>query len=799
MKFTLYWLQDHLETTASLKEITDKLTAIGLELEGVEDSAEALKAFTVAKILETARHPEADKLQICKVESDVGILQIVCGASNARAGLFVCLAKEGTVIPANGMVIKKAKVRGVESFGMLCSLEELGLADSSEGIVELPEAKIGASVAEVLGLNDPVIDIAITPNRSDCLGVRGVARDLSASGIGSLKPLSDLSSVIRNPSSVSVSIETETCNQFIGCHITGVKNGESPAWLKKRLEAIGQKSISALVDITNYFTIDLCRPLHVYDASKISGNLIVREAKSGEKIVALNGKEYDFPEGATIIADEQKPLAIGGIIGGAESGCVSETTDVFLEVALFNPENIAQTGRKLQIDSDARYRFERGVDVAFLEEAARRAVAMIIELCGGQASELVYAGSAPDYKREIAFNPARVLSIGGVDIAHEKSIEILSALGFTSNQQPATSNYLVTPPSWRADIHGEADLVEEILRIYGYEHIPSTPLPKISGITQAALKLPQKRERIAKRLLAGRGMLEVQTWSFLPEAWAEMFGGAKPELKLLNPISADLSDMRPSILPNLLDAAKRNAARGFKDISLFEVGLQFHDITPTGQKTVACGVRAGNVSEQAYNSDLFSIKNRAADAMDAKADALAILTNLGLSKAEISTQNLPSYYHPNRSGALVLGKNVLGYFGEIHPAITAKFDIENKVAAFEIFLDAIPQARAKGTAKPQLKISDFQAVERDFAFIVDAGVSAADIIKEINKAEKNLITDVQIFDVYVGKGVDAGKKSVAVKATLQSFERTLAEADISTVSAAIIQGIGKAFGGVLRQ
>lgn len=799
MKFTLSWLKEHLETTARLKEITDKLTAIGLELEGVEDRAEALKAFTVAKILETARHPEADKLQICKVESDAGILQIVCGASNARAGLFVCLAKEGTVIPANGMVIKKAKVRGVESFGMLCSLEELGLADSAQGIVELPEAKIGASVAEVLGLNDPVIDIAITPNRSDCLGVRGVARDLSASGIGSLKPLSDLSSVIRNPSSVSVSIETETCQQFIGCHISGVKNGESPAWLKKRLEAIGQKSISALVDITNYFTIDLCRPLHVYDASKISGNLIVREAKSGEKIAALNGKEYILPEGVTIIADAQKPLAIGGIIGGSESGCVRETTEVFLEVALFNPENIAQTGRKLQIDSDARYRFERGVDVAFVEEAANRAVAMIIELCGGQASELVYAGKTPDYKREIAFNPRQVLSIGGVDIAPEKSIKILSALGFTSNQQPATSNYLVTPPSWRADINGEADLVEEILRIYGYEHIPSTPLPKISGITPAALKLPQKRERIAKRLLATRGMLEVQTWSFLPEAWAEMFGGAKPELKLLNPISADLSDMRPSILPNLLDAAKRNAARGFKDISIFEVGLQFHDITPTGQKTVAAGIRVGSISEQAYNADLFSLKNRAADAIDAKADALAILTNLGLSKAEISTQNLPAYYHPNRSGALVLGKNILGYFGEIHPAIAAKFDIEEKVAAFEIFLNAIPQARAKGTAKPQLKLSDFQAVERDFAFIVDAGVSAADIIKEINKAEKTLITDVQIFDVYVGKGVDTGKKSVAVKVCLQSFERTLAEADISAVSSAIIQGIGKAFGGVLRQ
>lgn len=793
MKFTLSWLKDHLETTATLKEITDKLTAIGLELEGVEDRAEALKAFTVAKILETSRHPEADKLQICKVLSDVGELQIVCGAANARAGLFVALAKEGTVIPANGMVIKKAKVRGVESFGMLCSLEELGLAESSEGIIELPEAEIGASVAEVLGLNDPVIDIAITPNRADCLGVRGVARDLAAAGVGTLKPLPELSSVTRNPSSVSVSIETEACHQYIGCHISGVKNAASPAWLKKRLEAIGQKSISALVDITNYFTIDLCRPLHVYDAKKLSGNLLVRKANAGEKFTALNGKEYELTEEITVIADAKNPVAIGGIIGGAESGCTAETSEVFLEVALFEPTAIAGAGRALQIDSDARYRFERGIDVAFVEEAAKRAVAMILELCGGQASELVYAGKTPEYKREITFNPQRVLSLGGVDISAEKSIEILQKLGFTVNAN------LVTPPSWRADIEGEADLVEEILRIYGYENIPSTPLPKLSGIAPVALNLPQKRERLAKRLLASRAMLEVQTWSFMPSSWAEMFGGSSPELKLLNPISADLDTMRPSILPNLLDALKRNSARGFKDLALFEVGLQFHDITPTGQKTVAAGVRAGEVQNNSYDANLFTKKTRATDAMDAKADALAILQTLGLNKAEINTQNLPAYYHPNRSGAFVLGKNVLGYFGEIHPAISAKFDIETPVAAFEIFLDAIPVARSKGTAKPQLKLSDYQAVERDFAFIVDEKTTTADIIKEINKAEKNLLTAVEVFDVYVGKGVDSGKKSVAIKVSLQSYERTLTDADITTVSQAIIQNIGKSFGGVLRQ
>ena len=796
MKFTLSWLKDHLETTASLKEITDKLTAIGLEVESVEDRAEALKAFTVAKILETSRHPEADKLQICKVQSDVGELQIVCGAANARAGLFVALAKEGTVIPANGMVIKKAKVRGVESFGMLCSLEELGLAETSEGIVELPEAEIGASVAEVLGLGDLVIDIAITPNRADCLGVRGVARDLAAAGLGTLKnhELRTTNYELRSP--INVQIETSACDQYIGCHITGVKNGESPEWLKKRLEAIGQKSISALVDITNYFTIDLCRPLHVYDAKKLNGNLLVREAVAGEKFTALNGKEYELPEGITVITDAKNAIAIGGVIGGAESGCTLETTEVFLEVALFEPNSIAIAGRALQIDSDARYRFERGIDVVFVEEAAKRAVVMILELCGGQASELVYAGATPDYKREITFNPQRVLSLGGVDISAEKSIEILQKLGFTVNGN------LVTPPSWRADIEGEADFVEEILRIYGYDKIPATPLPKLSNIAPIALSLPQKRIHLAKRLLATRGMLEVQTWSFMPSHWAEMFGGAKPELTLLNPISADLDTMRPSILPNLLDAAKRNMFRGFFDLALFEVGLQFHDITPTGQKTVAAGLRTGAVFETTYYKGNFSKKARKVDAIDAKADALAILQTLGLSKAEISTQNLPAYYHPNRSGAFVLGKNVLGYFGEIHPYICEKFNYignANSVPAFEIFLDAIPVSRAKGTAKPQLKISDYQAVERDFAFIVDDKISAADISKEINKAEKNLIAEVEIFDVYVGKGVDIGKKSIAVKITLQSFERTLTDADITTASNSIIQGIGKAFGGILRQ
>ncbi len=811
MKFTLSWLKDHLETTASLKEITDKLTAIGLELESVEDRASSLSSFTVAKITEATRHPEADKLQICKVQSDIGELQIVCGAANARAGLYVALAKEGTLIPSNGMTIKKTKIRGVESNGMLCSLEELGLAETSEGIIELPEAAIGAKVADVLGLNDPVIDVAVTPNRADCLGVRGIARDLAAAGIGTLKPLPEINFQPDFTSPISVSIQTSACHQFIGCYIRGVKNGTSPEWLKKRLEAIEQKSISTLVDITNYFTFDLSRPLHVYDAKKINGNIAVRlPLENTERIKIIGGGEIStLSRMSMIISDNAEPIAIAGVIGGAESAVNENTIDIFLEVALFERDIIARSGRIYAVDSDARYRFERGVDVAFVEEAAKRAVAMILELCGGQASELVIAGKTPDWQREIAFNPERVKSLGGVDIPAEKSLEILKNLGFTI----VTNSSSLTPPSWRADIEGEADLVEEILRIYGYEHIPSTPLPKPVSITPAILSPTQKRVHLAKRLLASRGMFEVKTWSFIPSAQAAMFDSNNPALTLLNPISADLDTMRPSLLPNLLDAAKRNAARGFKDLSLFEVGLQFHDITPDGQKTIAAGIRTETftikdnfirkvkVNGAAFKGDasnFITTNIYPLLPLVAKADVVALLQTLGVNKLEISTANLPPYYHPNRSGAFVLGKTILAYFGEIHPKIAKEFDIEERISAFEVFLDNIPVSRSKGTAKPQLKISDYQAVERDFAFIVDDSVTAATIEKEVGKADKNLITNVEIFDVYSGKGVDAGKKSVAVKVTLQSYERTLSEADITAVTNAVIAAASKGFGGILR-
>ena len=794
MKFTLSWLKDHLDTAASLDDISKTLTAIGLEVESITDASQSLKVFTVAKILSAEKHPEADKLQVCKVESNSGILQIVCGAPNARAGLLVALAQEGAFIPGSNFTIKKTKIRGVESNGMLCSLEELGIEGDSSGIIELPEAPIGSSVAAALGLDDAVIDIAITPNRADCLGVRGVARDLAAAGLGTLHPREggDPCNARMDPrlrGDVIVTIETDHCQQFIGCHIRGVKNGESPEWIKKRLTAIGQKPISALVDITNYFTIDLARPLHVYDAKKLTGNLTVRGAKAGEKIKALNGKEYTLTEGMCVIADDEKPQAIGGVIGGEESGCSLETTDVFLEVALFTPAHIAATGRVLQIDSDARYRFERGVDVAFVEEGAKSAVAMILELCGGAVSELVIAGKTPEWKREISFNPARVESLGGVKIASEKIEKILSSLGF---QQPEANSY--QPPSWRADIEGEADIVEEILRIHGYDNLVETPLPKLASI---AISAPD-RVMSAKKNLVGAGYHEVCSYSFVPQVAAKRFGGGTVALQLANPISEELSDMRPSLLPNLLAAAAKNQARGFKNLRLAEVGLTYQNISPDGQQNVAGAIVTGEISEHKVSGNIFKTEARNVDAFDAKRDAMALLASLGVTKFDI-TKTAPDYYHPGRSGRVTLGgKIVLAYFGEMHPALLAEHDISTAAVAFEVFLDAIPTPRAKNKAKPTLVLSDFQSVTRDFAFVVEEKISAADITKAIASAEKTLITNISIFDVYAGKGVDEGKKSIAVAVTLQAPDRTLTDAEIKTIADAIIASVSKAVGGVLR-
>lgn len=798
MKFTLSWLKDHLDTTATLADIARTLTAVGLEVESVTDRSAELAPFTVAKILQAEKHPEADKLRVCRVLTREGELQIVCGAPNARAGLHVALAQEGAVIPGNGMVIRKSNIRGVESQGMLCSADELALGGDSAGILELPlTSEPGQSVAGVLGLDDPVITIAVTPNRPDCLGVRGVARDLAAAGLGRLKPLKEAVHQGGFPSPVTVSIADSQCLQFIGATIRNVTNGESPDWLKQRLAAIGQRSISALVDITNYFTFDLGRPLHVYDAQKLSGGLTVRKARKDEAFRALDGRTHALPEGLCVIADGAGVQALGGVIGGADCACDETTTDVFLEVALFAPASVAGAGRALQIDSDARYRFERGVDAAFLETGATLALDMILRLCGGEASALTTAGETPQWRRVIMLQAPRIASLGGVAMERAEVESILTRLGFAF--EPHAGGWQVTPPSWRADVEGEADLVEELLRIHGYDRIPATPLPKLPVIGTPALSMAQRRVHLAKRLLAGRGMLELCTWSFLPQAQARQFGGGNPKLTLLNPIHAALDSMRPSLLPNLLEAAKRNAFRGFKTSALFEVGLQFSDITPEGQRMAATGIRSGMVAEPSYSGGLFRQERRNADVFDAKADALALLATLGITRCDI-TATAPAWYHPGRSGALTLGgKIILGYFGELHPGLLPGFELESPVVGFELFPDAIPVPRAKTRAKPALQMSDFQAVERDFAFIVDAEVTAADIGKALALADRKLITGIDIFDVYAGKGLEEGKKSVAVKVTLQASDRTLSEADISAASSAVIAAAGKAFGGQLRQ
>ena len=805
MKFTLSWLKDHLETSASLGQITDMLTHLGLEVESVENHAEKLKDFKVARIEQAEQHPNADKLRLCTVNTGAETLKIVCGAANARAGINVVLAREGMTIPANGMVLKKTKIRGVESNGMLCSAHELGLDEDGDGILELPEGtKLGESIVSVLGLDDAVIEIAITPNRSDCLGVHGIARDLAAAGLGTLKELSEIrgqgsekNTETRNlkpetfTSPVTVSIEnTAEAYMFVGYYIKGVKNGPSPEWLQKRLNAIGLRPISTLVDITNLITFEYGRPLHVYDAKLLKGNIRVTRAKNGEKLKALNDKEYTLDDQMIAIADDSGTLGLGGIIGGTSTGVSETTTDVFLECALFNPVKIAETGRKLGLNTDARYRFERGVDPAFAEPGAAIAAQLILDLCGGSASQPTVAGKNPHTAKTIAFNAKRVESLSGVAVSEAECLSILSAIGFTKTPDG------ITVPSFRPDIEGEADLIEEIVRVKGYNHIPSTPLPVAKGHGSNLLNPLQKRMHVARRLLAARGMLEVTSWSFLSEKEANLFGGAKEALTLANPISADLSVMRPSLLPNLISAAGRNAGRGFDSLSLFEAGAQFEDVTPQGQKPIVAAIRTGSASPRTpYKTD------RPVDAFDAKADLFALLEAFGIAaeKARLDRQ-VPAWYHPQRAGRITLGgKIVLGYFGELHPSVLAAMDIGFPVVGFELLLENIPAPKTKtAKTKPALQVSNFQAVRRDFAFVADAALEVADIAQAISGAEKQLVTDVSVFDIYAGKGVEPGKKSIALSVTLQAMDRTLTDEEIESVSRKILEAAA-AKGLALRQ
>lgn len=801
MKFTFSWLKEHLETDKPLSEIVERLSMLGLEVEGVEDRAAGLGDFRVAHVVSAVQHPDADRLRVCMVDyGDGDPVQVVCGAPNARAGLKGVFASSGAYIPGTGITLKKSEIRGQESNGMLLSEREMGLSDDHDGIVELPDdAPVGAPAVAVMGLDDPVIEIGLTPNRQDCAGIRGIARDLAAAGLGTLKPLD----APENPGAFEPPLKwqrdlpaeaQDACPFVVGRLFRGVKNGPSPKWLQDRLRAIGLRPISALVDITNYVTFDLARPLHVFDADKVSGNPTMRLARDGEKILALDGNEYTLDSSMTVIADDKGVEAIGGIMGGEASGVSEWTTNVFLEVALFDTVRTAATGRALGIMSDARYRFERGIDPESAMWGAHVATRMILDICGGEASELTTAGEMPDWKRDVILRKARVAALGGLDVPGDDQVRILESLGFEISDDGETLK--VSVPSWRSDIDGEADLVEEILRIRGYDDIPVVPMARETTVAQPAWSATQRRSARARRALASRGMVEAVTFSFMKRSTAELFGFADEALVVDNPISADLDAMRPSVLPNLLEAAGRNADRGYPDSALFEIGPAYADDGEKGQATIAAGVRVGRSGDRHW-----SAPPRAVDAWDAKADALAALEAAGAPVANLQvTADAPAWYHPGRSGVLRLGPNVLAAFGDLHPAVLKALDIDGPAVAFEVDLGKVPLPKAKkgSAARPLLKLSPFQPVIRDFAFVVEKDVAAADIVRSAMGAEKTLVSGVSVFDVYAGEHVGEGKKSVAIAVTLQPTEATLTDEQIDAVSRKIVAEVEKRTGGALR-
>ncbi|MBT3239134.1 MAG: phenylalanine--tRNA ligase subunit beta, partial [Rhodospirillaceae bacterium] len=776
------------------------MTMLGLEIEEVIERSKGLEGFVVASVLGAEKHPDADKLQVCTVDTGSETVEVVCGAPNARAGMKGVFAASGSSIPGTGIKLKKAKIRGVESNGMLLSEREMGLSDEHDGIIELSDdAPLGAPAVEVLGLDDPVIDIAITPNRGDCLGVRGIARDLAASGIGTLKPLdaTPVKGSFESPIKVHLDFDADhidACTAFVGRTIRGVNNVESPKWLADKLLAIGLRPISALVDITNLMTIEHCRPLHVFDADKVNGDIRARMAKDGEKLLALDGKEYELDSEMTVIADDTVAEAMAGVMGGEASGCTEDTVNVFVESALFDPIRTAATGRKLNLQSDARFRFERGIDSAFLEPGMEIATRLILDICGGEASDIVVAESPSPDSQTVDFRPARVKELAGVEVELAEMKRILDVLGFT--QDGTDTQMTVSVPTWRNDIVGEACLVEEVVRVHGYDKLPMTPMPRLSDLPEPALSPEQRRRSDVRRALAGRGLTEAVTLSFLPSDQAVLFGGGADELKLVNPISSDLDSMRPSALPNLIAAAGRNADKGMDSSPLFEIGPQFSDDTPAGQMMAACGIRSGKSGRRNW-----SMPPRPVDVFDAKADALAALSAAGVpvEKLQVVAESAP-WYHPGRSGCLQLGpKNLLARFGEVHPGVLAKMDVDGPVAAFEVYLDNLPKPKAKkGSTRKLVELPAFHPVGRDFAFVVDEAISASAVIAAAMSADKTLIRDVNVFDVFAGGNLGDGKKSLAVSVTLQPTDQTLTDAEIEAVSSNIVAAVEKATGGTLR-
>jgi phenylalanyl-tRNA synthetase beta chain len=799
MKFPLSWLKRYLETTATADELAAAMTRLGLEVEGIDNPADALGAFVIARVLSAERHPQADKLQVLSVDTGSGTgLQVVCGAPNARAGLVGVFGPPGAHVPGLDVVLKVAAIRGVESNGMMCSARELQLGEDHDGILDLPaDAPVGMPYAAWAGLDDPVFDVAITPNRQDCMGVYGIARDLAAAGLGRLKPIEV--PALDGAAPIAVAVRTEDpqgCPAFYARSVSGVVNGPSPQWLQDLLRKAGLRPISALVDVTNYFSIGHGRPLHVYDVAKLSGGLVARKARSGEQLVALNGKTYALDTGMTVIADDAHVHDIGGIMGGMESGVSDTSTDVLIEAAYFDPAGIGATGRALGLTSDARGRFERGVDPGFVEPGLDLAAALVRELCGGTISAIARAGEPPLAGRSIAFDPARTRALGGLEVPEAEQRAILERLGFAVSGEAAP--WQVAVPSWRRDVDGAADLVEEVVRLHGLDRVESVPLPRGDGVARPTATPAQKLERRLKRLMAARGLDEAITWSFISEAEAARFGGH--HWRLENPLSAELAVMRTSLLPGLVSAAVRNMARGAQAVRFFQHGRRY--LAPeTGLKTGSENGLAAErptlgilMSGDAAPRDWRSGKARAFDAFDVKAEVLAALAAAGAPVERLQTvQPASAHYHPGRSARLVLGKVALAEFGELHPDVLG--DLDGAVAA-EIFLDAIPERRAK-RARPAFRPPALQPVRRDFAFLVPETVQAEALVRAVRGADKLLIVDTQLFDRFAGTGVPDGQVSLAVTVTLQPLDKTLTDVEIEAVAGAVVAAAAK-LGAVLR-
>ena len=797
MKFTLSWLKDHLDTDATVPEIADALTDLGLEVEEISNPGERLAEFTIGKVLHAEKHPDADKLRVCKVATGEGELQIICGAPNAREGITVVIAKPGVYVPGIDTTIGVGKIRGIESYGMMCSEREMELSDEHDGIIELPSGEVGDKFTDWLAENDPakvdpVIEIAITPNRPDALGVYGIARDLAARGLGSLKTYDHAPVPGDFTSPIKVTIDKDTldgCPLFAGRVIRGVKNGPSPQWLQDRLKAIGLRPISKLVDVTNFFTYDQNRPLHVFDVDKVQGDLRVHRAVGGETLTALDEKEYTLSAGQMVISDDNGAESIAGIMGGLETGCTEETVDVFLESAFWDFVQIAMAGRALKINSDARYRFERGVDPEFTLEGLERATQMILDLCGGEPSDVVIAGDVPNHGRAYKLNAARVQSLVGMDIPESEQRQTLTRLGFR------LEGNMAHVPSWRPDVQGEADLVEEVARIASLTGLQGKPLPRLSdGVPKPVMTPQQRRQQIARRTAAALGYNECVTYSFIDKASAALFGGGDDATMLANPISSEMSHMRPDLLAGLLQAAARNQARGFMDLALFEAGPVFSGGEPGEQTTQISGLLVGRTGPKDTHG-----ASRPVDLYDAKADAEAVLAAIGAPAKVQSLRGGDAWWHPGRHGRICLGpKKTLGIFGELHPKVLNAMDIKGSAVAFTIWPEEVPLPRKSSATRGALVQSDLQAVERDFAFVVDADVEALTLVNAAAGADKALIEEVRVFDEFIGGSLGEGKKSLAIAVRLQPKDATLKDKDIEAVSEKIVAKVSKATGGTLR-